>query len=623
MPIDPSKVQWDDASPSVTVTKIGNKPVQPSAIDASKVAWDDEQPVEAKPYQRTLVQTVGEAAINFPSSALQLGKDIVEGFKSLPQTGSAAATRFLAAKYGDPASLKVVTDAARSIGGYFADTYGDYDAAKEKFATDPAGFLADVSTIFGIGAAATPGKAGRVLERAATLTDPTRPVTAAIEKTIKTTGKVAGKVTDIAKGQRLDVKASRIARQATGEALPEVVTALRGQAPTTTGLAMPDELAMPRREPTASEAAAGVMAPEFQALASRVQQLPGEPRFYGLSEEAAQQERAARLAAVTPELEAAKTTRELKTQPLYRKAFSTVIPLDPELNGLLQRMPKSVLSDAAETARLEGRPFQVGDKISGESLHYIKRALSDEVYASPAKSKIGLDQQRAAGRLLNEFVSAIESPNRIPVYGQARREFAALSPPVNQAQVLTEMRSILSKPEGGERSAAFLNVLGRGEQALLKRTSGAPRYEAGDLANVLSPEQFRTVTEISNELANAVKIKDQVKRGQAALDAILRENQLQFALPDFLDPKITIANNMLRRWQTFVNEKTLNKLAQSFRTAKSAEELLSVVPAQDRVKLLKQMTSAEIEPAILLGAAQTERANQLVEQKQNRNALAR
>ena len=98
MPIDPNKVQWDDEAPSVTVTKIGNKPVQPAAIDASNVSWDDEQSVEAKPYQRTLVQAAGEAAINFPKSALQLGKDIVEGFKSLPQTGSAAATRFLAAK---------------------------------------------------------------------------------------------------------------------------------------------------------------------------------------------------------------------------------------------------------------------------------------------------------------------------------------------------------------------------------------------------------------------------------------------------------------------------------------------------------------------------------------------
>jgi hypothetical protein len=623
MPIDPNKVQWDDEAPSVTVTKIGSKPVKPSGIDASKVAWDDEQPVQAAPYQRTLLQATGEAAINLPSSFIKLAKDTVEGFKSLPSKAPAAGVRFLSAKYGDPASMRAITDAAKSVGGYFADTYGDYEAAKNKFATDPAGFLADISTIFGLGAAAAPGKSAKILERAANLTDPTRPVAFAAEQAIKTTGKVTGKAIDVAQGKRVDVKASRIARAAAGEALPEVQAALRGTPSSGSALAAQDQLAMPRREPTASEATADVMAPEFQALAARVQQRPGEPRFYGLAEESAQQERAAMLAAVTPELDASIKNRELATQPFYQRAFKTVIPLDKELSGLLDRMPRSVLADASEIARVEGRPFSVGNTISGESLHFIKRALSDEVYAPPSKSKIGQDQQRAAGRLLRDYVAAIEAPNRIPVYGQARKTFAEMSAPVNQAQILTEMRSVLSKPEGGERATAFMNVLGRGEQALLKRTTGAPRYEAGDLANLLSPQQYRTVTEISNELAKAAKIKDQAKRGRTALDAILQENQLQYALPDFLDAKITIANSLLRKWQNFVNEKTLNKLAESFRTAKSAEELLKAVPAQDRSKLLRQLTEAEINSAILLAPAQIERANQMREREKNSNALAR
>lgn len=611
MPIDPKKVQWDDQAP---VMQTGPATAPSAKIDPSKIQWDDEKTTEPLVRGRTLVQTIGEGIVNLPSSLVKLGKDTIEGFKSLKDVAPEAGARFLAAKYGDPASRKIIVDAAKSLGGYFADTYGDYESAKNKFATDPAGFLADISTIFGLGAAVTPGKAGVVLERAATITDPTRPATVAAEKVIRGTGKIAGRVVDVSKGQRIDVKAGKIAREAAGEALPELQTALRGPQPTTTELAAPGVMMIDRRPPTAAEAAAPVEAPEFQALAARVAQRPGEPRFYGLAEETAQKERAAQLAFVTPDLEAAKTTRQLATEPLYQSAFKTVVPLDQELNSLIARMPRTVLSEAASIAKLEGRPFQVGSRISGESLHYIKRALSDEVFAPPGASKIGVDQQRAAGNLLREYLTVVE--NRIPPYGQARRKYAELSRRVNQAQVLTEMRSVLTKPEGGERAQQFLNVLGRGEKALLKRTTGAPRYEAGDLARVLEPEQMQVVLDISNELANAVKIKDQAQRGQVALNAILRANQFQYALPDFLNPKITVANALLSRWREVVDRKTLNRLAEAFRTAQSAEELLSAVPAQERNRLLRAMTSAEINRGILLASAQIGRA------EENRNALA-
>jgi hypothetical protein len=617
MPIDPKKVQWDDEAP---VAAPAAKAAPTPTIDRSKIQWDDEQAAEPLVRGRTLLQTLGEGVINLPSSLVKLGKDTIEGFKSLPESAPEAATRFLAAKYGDPRSRKVIVDAAKSLGGYFADTYGDYESAKNKFATDPAGFLADISTIFGLGAAVTPGKAGVVLERAATLTDPTRPVTAAVEKTIRGAGKITGRAIDVSEGKRIDVKAGKIAREAAGEALPELTAAMRGPQPITTDLAAPGATMLDRRAPTAAEAAAPVEAPEFQALAARVAQRPGEPRFYGLAEEAAQKERAAQLAFITPDLEAAKTTRELATEPLYQSAFKTVVPLDQELNSLFSRMPREVLSEAASIAKIEGRPFQVGSRISGESLHYIKRALSDIVFARPGTSKIGIDQQRAAGSLLREYLTTVE--NKIPAYGEARRKFAELSRRVNQAQVLTEMRSVLTKPEGGERAQQFLNVLGRGEEALLKRTTGAPRFEAGDLAKVLEPDQMRVVLDISNELANAAKIKNQAQRGQAALNAILRANQFQYALPDFLNPKITVANAMLARWREVVDRKTLNRLAEAFRTAESAEELLSAVPAQERNKLLRAMTSAEINRGILLTAAQVERANQLTSEQQNRNALA-
>ena len=62
----------------------------------------------------------------------------------------------------------------------------------------------------------------------------------------------------------------------------------------------------------------------------------------------------------------------------------------------------------------------------------------------------------------------------LPGYQQAQQVFAAASPPVNQAKVLGAMQQVLTQPLGvGERAGPFMTALGRGENALLKKSTGA------------------------------------------------------------------------------------------------------------------------------------------------------
>ena len=369
---------------------------------------------------------------------------------------------------------------------------------------------------------------------------------------------------------------------------------------------------------------------------------------------------------VTPDLSAAVTARRDASKPLYEAADKAIVPIDKDVSAILARMPEGTLAAAANIAKMEGRPFLMGQKatgqmvempgqfdqfgkpvmipvesklqeLTGESMHYIKRALSDIAYGSPV-SGVGRDTQSAARDLLKEYTKVFET--KVPDYGAARKIFSDLSSPVNQAQVLKEMASVLEKPGGGERIGPFLNVLGRGEEAMLKRAGGrgAPRFEALD--EVLTPEQLQTVRGVADELAAQKSIGEQISSGQQMATKLLKDELPNYRLPNIFNVIATTANKMLDTLGLKVGEKTVREIAKAGETAKSFDELLGLLPGEDRVKVLKAMrdpsTWAKINataknPAVvkaIMGvSADTPEmpVNALApqQQPQNQNALAR
>jgi hypothetical protein len=357
---------------------------------------------------------------------------------------------------------------------------------------------------------------------------------------------------------------------------------------------------------------------------------------------------------VTPDLTNAINTRRMASQPLYEAADKAVVPIDADLAGVISRMPSGTLDSAAKIAKMEGRPFIMGkttaagleetglldaagkpimrevpgktSEITGESLHYIKRALSDIAYGPPAAAGIGRDTQMAARGLLNDFVNVFET--KIPEYGQARRTFSELSVPVNQAQVLREMVSVLEKPGGGERIQPFLNVLGRGEKAMLKRAGGqgAPRYES--LSEVLTPEQITKVREVAKQLETEAAIGQQITAGQQRASDLIKEELVNHRIPNPLNNLIAIANKVLETLGAKVGKGTVAKLAESSLSANTFDELLATLPAKERSSLMKAMSDpstwgtkgAAVTRAAAIPAAPT---NNLAPQSENQNALSR
>jgi hypothetical protein len=406
-----------------------------------------------------------------------------------------------------------------------------------------------------------------------------------------------------------------------------------------------------------------VVAPGAQAVIQKTisKTSPGVQQTKELADEAA---RMSTIKEITPDLDAAIKARKAAADPFYKAADAVIVPIDEDVAAILARMPEGTLASAANIAKMDGRPFIMGKatagkmmempgqfdqfgkpvmvpvesklpELTGESMHFIKRALSDVAYGSPAAG-IGRDTQIAARDLLKEYTKVFET--KVPAYGQARAIFSDLSAPVNQAQVLKEMASVLEKPGGGERIGPFLNVLGRGETAMLKRAGGkgAPRYEA--LSEVLTPEQLQAVRGVADQLATEASVGKQISAGQQLATKLLKDELPNYRLPNIFNVIATTANKVLDVLGLKVGEKTIREISKAGETAQSFDELLALLPGQDRVKVLKAISDPDTwakintvakSPAVskaLMGVSADipqMPANALAPEQPNQNALAR
>jgi hypothetical protein len=349
---------------------------------------------------------------------------------------------------------------------------------------------------------------------------------------------------------------------------------------------------------TAAQALAqgGVISPTTQTTLAEVSKRAA-PAAKASKQAAQELGRQTTLKAITPEIEQAVKLRAQTADPFYKAADEAVATVDDTLKNIFDRMPSSVLDDAMEIAKIEGKPFNiakvkgkplsvnVGDNLTGQQMHYIKRALSDKAYGSEAATGLGRDAQSATRSLLDEYLGAFET--KIPPYGEARRIYSEMSAPINQAQVLKEMASVLEKPGGGERIGPFLNVLGRGEEAMLKRAGGrgAPRYEA--LSEVLTPEQIKIVRSVADDLKAGAEAAEQATLGQKRFADLVKEEIPNLRIPNIFSIFATTTNSALSRLDTLIGKKTMATLAKAAESAQSFDDLLATLPATERNKVLK------------------------------------
>jgi hypothetical protein len=411
----------------------------------------------------------------------------------------------------------------------------------------------------------------KVLATAAKYTNPLAPVTSATGYGLALSAKGTGNVVDAITGQRATTRAGNIVRNALTE---------EGRTPQNIAAAQ-NALVNAPAGTTVRQALADVTSPQIQYLGETVQAktAPGA----ALSVQAAQEaDRLARLQAATPNLQSAEAMRGNVSGPLYTAATQpttaiNVLPLTQQIDDLLLANPGNTKLVSALSQVKTGLEASTNAQQVSSVLDNLKDLISSKDNKFIVKNLVGVK-------------NTIEQA--LPGYPQAQQVFAAASPPVNQAKVLNAMTNVLEQPLGaGERAGPFMTALGRGESALLKKSTGAARYD--DLSQVLSPQQMNVVKGVEAELKRDANVVRQTQAGADAMKIILEANQSNFRLPSFLDVKVTLTNQMLDILKDRMSANVLKELEKGFNSAQDMETLLKKVPASQRIDVLRALGQAQ------------------------------
>ena len=593
---------------------------QPAAQENpfAKYAPPSEIPAQRRSY--ALSEVPMQAAVNAPESFLKFGSDIYQAVTNPVQTltgildlGAGAlrntlpknVVSFIDQFDADPAAAQRASAVATSVGGMYKDRYGSYDAIKRTFAEDPVAAASDLSTILSGGAAATARVAPAVskgLATGATFTNPAALITKPAGYGIGMATNVAGNVIDLAQGQRPAVRAGNIVRNALTE---------EGRTPQNL-VAAQNALRNAPADMPVRQTLADVMAPQIQNLGEMVEAktAPGKAETV---RRAGVEQRKASLQAVTPDLQTAEALRANAAGPLYTAATQpttavTTAPLVQNIDALLAANPGN--------AKLVSALNQVKTGLEASTNAQQVSSVLDNI-----KDLIASKDNKFIVKNLTALKSDIEKT--LPGYAQAQQVFAATSGPVNQSRVLGAMQDVLQQPLGvGERAGPFMTAMGRGENALLKKSTGSARFN--ELSDVLTPGQMKVVGEVESGLLRDADVAAQTRAGAEAMKIILDTNRSNFRLPDFMSVKVTLANNMLQILEGRLNSKVMSELEKGFASNTSFADLMKKVPASDRIEVLRALGEArnQLSPTKLNIYAQTQNAL-AAPQQQNQNALSR
>lgn len=318
------------------------------------------------------------------------------------------------------------------------------------------------------------------------------------------------------------------------------------------------------------------------------------------------EQKAARVAAmegITPNLGAAQFARFKAAEPVYKQAESVIFKADPQLEQLAANpYYKKAVAEAADLIQADAQKGITFDTNPTKVLQNVKFGL-DKMLGRTGDTALSGAEQRVVLQVKNDLLAWMNEKN--PLFKQANEIYAGMSQPVNQSKVLTAMTGKLQTPVGAESRSAFLNTMGTGEDALLKRSTGVPRYVSGDIQAITTPRQYGVVQDVAGQLqrdANLLMQRSSEGSRAAVVDAIKQGGLLQ-RLPNFLWRPAMVANKGIQEAEIRVNAAMMRRLDEAMRSPTKLADLLMTKPVEQRNALIKFLydTAASGTPAVAGG----------------------
>jgi len=544
-------------------------------------------PVIAGVPKRSLLEAGVDALGNLGSSAVQLGKGMVEAvtspnktvqgisdllagglFNALPKSAQDTIRKL----ESDPASLQRAINTANQFGGMYKQRYGSYDRVLNTLATDPVGFAADISTIFSGGAGAARGaarvtgkgaRAAQALETAARRTNPLSAVAPVVRGTAKVVRKAPVVISNV-----MSPKTAAYMNAAEGRA-PELIAQLQ----------RPDLQIVPGSAPTAAEAASPLGVTQFSALGDQSSKvLPSNYLARAAEQDAARLQAVQRVGKTPEDLAALRKGRQQTAGVNYGAVENTVVAADDTLRSLMQRpsVDKAVRR-AQELAAERGVPFQMGPDIKPntmagmitegrpaqytvQSMHMLKTAM-DDLIRNPERFGIGAAEAAAIGKTQKQLVGWLES--KVPGYKTARETFAKQSRRINQTEVGQYLEGKLSSPldqTGPNRAGVFATAISDAPGTIKRATTGESRFQ--NLGEILEPWQVKEIENVRADLAREAATKTQATQAASAapkLSKLATEGGAR--LPNLMNRVTSVANTIMSRLEGKIDRKLAIEIA--------------------------------------------------------------
>lgn len=168
---------------------------------------------------------------------------------------------------------------------------------------------------------------------------------------------------------------------------------------------------------------------------------------------------------------------------------------------------QAALSDAKTSLANSGATDTALTSLEG--LHRIKLSIDEALNGAAPNSALAKFDRNSLLNIKKQLLSEMETLS--PMYGNARKTFSDMSKPINQmdvGQYLLDKLEPASKQYGkltGERANAFFQAL-KDADATTKRALST--RAAGGIADVLTPEQLATVTNVAKSLGRVGNATD-------------------------------------------------------------------------------------------------------------------
>ncbi|MFZ4388208.1 MAG: hypothetical protein ACOYOI_08620, partial [Chthoniobacterales bacterium] len=232
-------------------------------------------------------------------------------------------------------------------------------------------------------------------------------------------------------------------------------------------------------------------------------------------------------------------------------------------------------------------------------------------------------QKQLAAKVMTEvkplLIGAIEEAGGTG-YGKYLSDYAAGMQKIGQAKLGAKALDFYKTAPN-----QFIDLVEGNSPEVVDKIFGPGSY---DIAKEMSQDAMTALTKAGKQVKVQEEIGKQATAGEQALVDLIKQNLPSFRLPNIFSVAATTTNKALDAIEKKLGRATMDTLTEAAKTAGSFEKLLKVLPAEERIRVLKTLSNAQTwqalpkgtQGAAIIGATEATK-NALISDNENQNAL--